>query len=139
MPAQTPDPRPGPVPAGFDHLMGTEIVEVGPRRVHLRLALSPIHHQPMGIVHGGVHAALAETAASIAASVNVGRMAVGIDNHTSFLRAVRDGTLDAVATPVHTGRSVQLWEVAIRRGDELVASSRVRMFVLETRRTSPGE
>ncbi|HUY96841.1 MAG TPA: PaaI family thioesterase [Verrucomicrobiae bacterium] len=128
--AGLPEFAPGPLSLGFDQLLGSEIIEAGPGRVHLRLVLTPAHHQPFGIVHGGVHAALAESAASIAASLNAGRIAVGISNHTSFLRAVRDGVLDAVATPVHTGRRVQLWEVAIHRGEELVASSRVQLFVL---------
>ncbi|HVA21828.1 MAG TPA: PaaI family thioesterase [Candidatus Micrarchaeia archaeon] len=121
---------PGPVPRGLDHLIGTEIIEAGPRRVHLRLALGPQHLQPFGVVHGGVHATLAETAASIAACLNAKRAAVGIANHTSFLRAVRDGVLDAVATPLHTGRAVQLWEVAIRQDTALVATARVQLYVL---------
>ncbi len=123
------DFRPGPLAGGLDGAIGTEIIEAGPQRVHLRLALGPEHLQPFGLVHGGVHTTLAETAASIAACLNAGRAAVGISNHTQFLRAVGDGVLDAIATPLHTGRSIQLWSVMIRRGADLVATATVHLYV----------
>lgn len=114
-------------------LHGVRIAEVDPKRVVLTLDVEEKHQQPYGIVHGGVYCTLAESAASIGAVIaQDGRPAVGQSNHTDFLRATRSGTLTAVATPVHVGRSVQLWNVEITDDrDRVVAQSKVRMFNLD--------
>ena len=78
----------------------------------------------------GVHASLAETAASIAGALWFGDRGkvVGISNHTDFVRAVRGGTLHAEATPLARGRTTQLWQVAISDDqDRLVAHAKVRL------------
>lgn len=126
------------LPSRFDSLLGTEILESTPQRVRLSLRITEDHLQPAGLVHGGVYATLAETAASIGASVNVlereiGAAAVGLDNHTTFLRAVGAGaTVSVEAVPHHAGRQTQLWSVSIRdeRGREL-ALSLIRLHVVQ--------
>jgi 1,4-dihydroxy-2-naphthoyl-CoA hydrolase len=118
------------VEAGFVKLLGLRIVEASGDRVVLACPVTPDLHQPYGLVHGGVHATLAETAASIAGALwfaDRGKV-VGISNHTDFLRAVRAGELRAVATPLARGRTTQLWEVAIGDDqDRLVAHAKVRL------------
>jgi 1,4-dihydroxy-2-naphthoyl-CoA hydrolase len=89
------------------------------------------HHTPWGVVHGGVYATAVETACSIGASTAVdeaGEFAVGLSNHTDFLRAHSEGRLEVRATPVHQGRTGQLWHCDITREDgKLVAQGRVRL------------
>ena len=89
------------------------------------------HHTPWGVVHGGVYAAAVETACSIGASTAVagaGQFAVGLSNHTDFLRAHREGRLEVRAVQVHQGRTGQLWACDITREDgKLVAQGRVRL------------
>ena len=89
------------------------------------------HHQPWGLVHGGVYASAVETACSIGASLAVGeqgQFAVGLSNHTDFIRAHREGRLAVRAVPVHQGRTGQLWRCDIAREDgKLVAQGRVRL------------
>jgi uncharacterized protein (TIGR00369 family) len=65
----------------------------------------PDLHQPYGIVHGGVHAAVVETLASVGAAVWMGERGkvVGVSNSTDFYKAVSDGTLTATATPCTAG------------------------------------
>lgn len=91
----------------------------------------PDHHQPFGLVHGGVYASVVETACSIGAFVAVdpqGQSAVGLSNHTDFLRAHREGRLEVRAFPIHQGRTGQLWQCDIARADgKLVAQGRVRL------------
>lgn len=102
-------------PTGHNAALGLELGEVTPDRVTLSMEIGPQHHQPYGIVHGGVWCALVETAASVGAAAwygDRGRV-VGVSNQTDFLRAVGDGTVTAVATPIHRGRSQQLWSVEI--------------------------
>ena len=115
---------------GFVELLGLRFDEVTPDRVVLSWDITPALHQPYGIVHGGVYASAVETAASIAAAAWLGErgQVVGVNNSTDFLRAVREGTLRAVAEPVHRGRLQQLWLVEIRdESERLVARGQVRL------------
>ena len=129
-----PDPRDREqVEVGFVKLLGLRIEEATGDRVVLACPVTPDLHQPYGLVHGGVHASLAETAASIAGALWFGDRGkvVGISNHTDFVRAVRGGTLHAEATPLARGRTTQLWQVAISDDqDRLVAHGRVRLINL---------
>ncbi len=101
--------------AGFAKSLGIEFTEFGADRTELTCEITPELLQPYGILHGGVHCSLVETAASIGAALWLGDRGhvVGVANHTNFLRAVRSGRLTAVATPIHRGRTQQLWQVVI--------------------------
>lgn len=96
-------------------VLGIEIVEAGPERVVVRVPVNERVHQPYGILHGGVSALLAETAASYGGALAAppGHHVVGIELNASHLRPMRDGVLTAVATPVRTGRTVHVWEVSL--------------------------
>src|SRR6202041_2493154 len=96
-------------------LLDVEVMEAGPERVVLRLPVTWKVHQPYGILHGGVSALLAESAASFGASLAAGpgRQVVGIELNASHLRSVRDGHLTAEATPVRVGRTIQVWAIAL--------------------------
>ncbi|MCS6913720.1 MAG: PaaI family thioesterase [Myxococcales bacterium] len=101
------------------------------------------HRQAYGLVHGGVHAGVAESIASVGAALYAmphGLSVVGLENHTSFVRAVRQGRLSATARPLHRGRRTQLWEAAIQDAQgRLVATSRVRLLCLEAGTEVAGE
>jgi 1,4-dihydroxy-2-naphthoyl-CoA hydrolase len=118
------------VETGLIKLLGIRIEEASGDRVVLSCRVTPDLYQPFGLVHGGVHATLAETAASVAGALWFGDRGkvVGVSNHTDFLRAVRDGELRAEATPLSRGRTTQLWQVEIsdERG-RLVAHAKVRL------------
>jgi uncharacterized protein (TIGR00369 family) len=118
---------------GLDELLGIRVEQVSGDRVVAVCPVTPDLHQPYGLVHGGVYAVLAETAASYGASSWLGDRGgtFGISNHTDFLRPVREGTLRAEATPLARGRTTQLWQVAISDdSDRLVAHGRVRLINL---------
>ena len=117
----------------WDRVIGVEWVEASADRVVARWTIRPDHHQPFGIVHGGVYCAVVESAASyggqkwLEADGRQGRV-VGMSNSTDFLRSISEGELTAVALPVHRGRSTQLWGVEIRDGaDRLIARGQVRL------------
>ncbi|NES13556.1 PaaI family thioesterase [Micromonospora sp. PPF5-17] len=115
---------------GFVALLGLKFDEVSGDRVVIRWQVRPELHQPYGIQHGGVYCAVVETAASIGGALWLGDQGkvVGVSNQTDFLRAVRDGELTAVGTPVHRGRSQQLWLVEITdEGGRLVSRGQVRL------------
>lgn len=123
-----------PETATFDDRVGLVLDLVSPTRTEAHLDIEPHHHQPYGIVHGGVHATIVESLASVGAAANVadrGVVVVGVSNHTDFIRACRDGRLTAVATPIHPGRTQQLWLVEITREDgKLAARGEVRLQVV---------
>ena len=121
--------------SGFDSLLGVEFTEVSGDRVSLTAKIRPELYQPYGIVHGGVYCALVETAASIGGAMWLGEDGdvVGVANSTDFLRATREGTLTATATPVHRGRTQQLWQVHVTGDDErLIARGQVRLANLRS-------
>lgn len=111
-----------------------EIVETTKERVVARMPVTPKVHQPFGLLHGGASVALAETVASIGGLMNVDQereAVVGLEINANHLRAVRDGMLTAVATPVHIGRKTQVWQVRIAdERDKAVCVSRCTLAVL---------
>lgn len=115
---------------GFAERCGLRVTSADGDRVVLEWEVTPELHQPYGIAHGGVYCTAVETAASIGAALWFGERGkvVGVSNTTDFLRAARDGRLVAVATPLHRGRSQQLWTVEITDEQErLVARGQVRL------------
>ncbi|MCU1693549.1 MAG: thioesterase [Frankiales bacterium] len=116
--------------SGFDTTLGLELVEVSGDEVVGRLPVASHLHQPYGIVHGGVYCSVVETTASVGGATWLGDRGsvVGTSNHTNFLRAVREGVLEVRATPVHRGRTQQLWTVRITdEAGKLVAQGEVRL------------
>jgi uncharacterized protein (TIGR00369 family) len=111
--------------------MGVAVTLVTDARVQLQLSVTDAHLQPQGLVHGGVFSGLIETACSIGAmcAAPQDHIVVGVENHTSFLRPVKSGALQVVATPVHVGRRAQLWQADVLDEQErIVATGRVRLF-----------
>jgi uncharacterized protein (TIGR00369 family) len=117
--------------SGLDNALGFTFDEATADRCVLSWTVGPQHLQLYGIVHGGVHCAAVETSASVGAALwflDRGRV-VGVSNHTNFLRATREGErLVATATPIHRGRSQQLWQVEVTdSAQRLVARGEVRL------------
>lgn len=115
--------------------LGMQIVSASSSEVVLRWTIDPAkHYQPHGIVHGGVYCSAIETACSVGASLSAnertkGGSAVGLENHTSFIRAVREGTLTATAKPITRGRTTQVWECNVTDEQQrIVATGRVRLL-----------
>lgn len=121
---------------GLNKALGFRLDEASEDRVVMSWTVGPEHLQPYGIVHGGVHCAVIEASASIGAALWFGERGrvVGVANHTNFLRAARDGVLTAVASPVHRGRSQQLWLVEVHDEEQrAIARGEVRLQNLSDR------
>jgi 1,4-dihydroxy-2-naphthoyl-CoA hydrolase len=132
------------MPEGWLQAMGITITKATADEVRAELTVGPEHLQGYGIVHGGVHCGLIESLASIGAALYAlprNQSVVGLENNTSFIRAVRAGaTLRAVATPVTRGRKTQVWEAKVLDGDDrVVATGRVRLLCLEKEEALAGE
>jgi uncharacterized protein (TIGR00369 family) len=93
--------------------MGIEWVEVDPKRVVARMPVEG-NTQPLGLLHGGASAVLAETLASVGGWLNApGRMVLGLELKVNHLRSAREGWLTGTGVPIHLGRTTQLWEMCI--------------------------
>ncbi|MBD0862683.1 PaaI family thioesterase [Gordonia sp. zg691] len=123
----------GSVGKGLDGVLGLEVVEAGPDRIVATMTITERHHQPFGIVHGGVYCAIGESVASMSAylwlqDTGIGGTAVGVNNNTDFLRSVGSGTVTATSTPIHRGRRQQLWAVdMVDQDGKLLAKTQVRL------------
>ncbi len=117
-------------------LLEIEFEEIGAERVTGSVAADVRHHQPWGLVHGGLYTTAIETFATTGAAAAVadrGQLAVGVTNITDFLRPHAEGRLQVLATAIHQGRTQQLWEVEMRRPTDgkLVARGQVRLQNVE--------
>ena len=102
--------------------------------MELRLEVGPKVHQPFGLLHGGVSALLAESAASIGGAVAAapGHTVVGIELNANHVRSMRDGVLTAVALPVSVGRRIQVWSIDLTDQDgRTICVSRCTLAVIE--------
>lgn len=128
---------------GFNTALGLELLSASSEEVVAQLVVGPQHHQPWGIVHGGVYCAVVETVCSVGGQVSLGPsggFVVGVDNHTSFLKATRNGVLRASARPLAKSKRTQLWEANVRNeAGELVATGRVRLMVVDAGKMLAGE
>jgi uncharacterized protein (TIGR00369 family) len=119
------------IDSGLNKELGFVFEQTSPDRVVLTWTALPGHLQPYGLVHGGVYCAAIEASASVGAGLWFGERGrvVGVNNNTNFLRSAREGDrLIATATPLHRGRSQQLWQVEIvDQDDRLVARGEVRL------------
>jgi uncharacterized protein (TIGR00369 family) len=125
-------------PSQLMQLLEIEFDERGPQRVTGSVAADERHHQPWGLVHGGLFTTVIETFATTGAFEAVkgsGQLAVGVTNITDFIRPHRSGRLNVEAIPIQQGRTQQLWQVEMRRADDekLVARGQVRLQNIEPR------
>jgi uncharacterized protein (TIGR00369 family) len=128
---------------GWNDAMGVHFVRATEDEVIAEWDIGPQHLQGYGIVHGGVYAGVIETIASVGAALHAivaGRSVVGLENHTSFIHAVRGGRLRATAKPLTRGRRSQVWEGTVTDvGGRLIATGRVRLLCLEPDTALAGE
>jgi 1,4-dihydroxy-2-naphthoyl-CoA hydrolase len=117
-----------------EHL-GIEFTEVGRDYLKARMPVDHRTHQPYGLLHGGASVALAETLGSVGAHCMVNpdtHYCVGLEINANHIRGVREGWVTGTASPIHVGRSTQVWEIRIETEDgRLVCISRITMAMLE--------
>ena len=134
------------VASGLNELLGLTYPETTPDRVVVEFTIGPQHLQLFGIPHGGVYCAVHEAAASIGALTWLNRdvpeggpiqPAVGSNNSTDFLRQAKVGdAITTTATPIHRGRTQQLWRVeSVDQNNKLIAQGQVRLANLPSAET----
>ena len=112
--------------------LGIEFTAIGADFVEARMPVDERTMQPMGLLHGGASAALAETlgGASAYLAVPEGTICLGLEINANHLRPVPRGWVIGRATPIHIGRSTQVWNIAIRdEQGNLICISRLTVAV----------
>jgi 1,4-dihydroxy-2-naphthoyl-CoA hydrolase len=136
MDASTKDsPLGGRLRKGMVEAIGIEFVELTADKVIATMPVDARTQQPFGLLHGGASAALAETVASVAASLNLDpqkQMAVGIELNANHVRGKREGLVTATATPLHRGRKTHVWDIRIEdETGRLVCASRCTLAIVD--------
>ncbi len=117
-----------------EHL-GIEFTQMTDNALVATMPVDARTHQPYGILHGGASVALAETLGSMGASLCLDfstHYPVGLEINANHLRSIKTGTVTGTATPIHVGRSTQVWKIDITdEQDRLICVSRITLAVLE--------
>ena len=127
-----------PAPGTLDDVLGFEMLEATPDRCRAQFRVEKRVQQPLGLVHGGAYASLAESMVSLTTHVAVqddGSFAMGMSNSTTFLRPATEGTIHAEGVPLHKGRTTWIWDVTFR-DDEGRTCAVTRMTIAV--RSQPG-
>ena len=116
--------------------IGFEFTEVGPDFLKGRIPVDHRTTQPFGILHGGASCVLSETLGSVAAWMTIDPekyRAVGLEINANHIRAVTEGYVVGVCTPLHTGRRTQVWQTDMleEATGKRTAISRLTVAVIE--------
>ncbi len=119
---------------GVTRDLGVEFTELAPERVVATMPVDKRHHQPLGYLHGGVSVVLAESVASVGGVLNCppAKAVFGSEISASHVRPKKSGLLTAVGTPIHVGRTSQVWDIRISDEEKkLVCVSRCTVAVVD--------
>ncbi len=100
----------------MSEFLGIEFIEVGENYLKATMPVNQRTKQPIGILHGGANVVLAETIASTAANavIDIEKFyCVGLEINANHLRSVREGIVTAITSPIHLGRTTQVWQIEI--------------------------
>jgi 1,4-dihydroxy-2-naphthoyl-CoA hydrolase len=118
----------------IEHL-GIEFIEAGANFLTAKMPVDARTRQPLGILHGGASAALAETLGSVAATLCLDparQYPVGLDINANHLRPVETGFVTGTARPVHLGRKTHVWQIKIsNEAGQLVCVSRLTLMIMD--------
>ncbi|MCA8928338.1 MAG: PaaI family thioesterase [Alphaproteobacteria bacterium] len=105
--------------ANFIEALGIRFVEVSKTRVLAEMDARAEHSNGNGVVHGGIYMAFADTLGARGAIMNLpdNCRTSTLESKTNFLRGARVGTLVGECTPVHVGRTTQVWRTVITGPD----------------------
>ena len=115
-----------------EHL-GIEITEVGDNYICGTMPVDKRTIQPYGILHGGASVVLAESLGSIAGNMSCpeGFTCVGLEVNANHIKKVTEGVVRGKASPIHIGRSTQIWDIRMTKEDKDICVSRLTLAVIE--------
>lgn len=118
----------------LSELLGIQFTEIGDDSLTATMPVNERTRQPIGILHGGANVVLAETIASTAANAVIDLnhyYCVGLEINANHIRSVKEGLVTAVSSPVHLGRTTQVWQINIfNEAGKQTCSSRMTASVV---------
>jgi len=115
--------------------LGIVFTEIGDNHLIATMPVDERTKQPMGLLHGGANVVLAETLGSVASSLTIDlnkQICVGLEINANHLKGVKSGIVTGVTTPIHIGKSTQVWEIKITNEQgQLCCISRITMAILD--------
>ena len=96
--------------------LGIVFTDVGEHFLEAKMQVTPAHHQPAGVLHGGATAALAETVGSSAAAIfskKENQLLRVVELSINHVRGISEGFVFAKAITIHMGRTMQIWEIKV--------------------------
>ena len=113
--------------------LGIKITKIDENSLEGEMVVRDCLKQPYGILHGGASVALAETLGSLASNLCIeeGSNTVGLDINANHIRAVREGILNGITSPIHIGKSTHVWEIKMYNNEKITCISRLTMAILK--------
>lgn len=119
-------------------VLGIKYTDIGKDFIEATMPVNHIVHQPMGLLHGGANAALAESIGSLGSHLMVhteGKAAVGIEINANHIKSVKDGIVKARGELIHKGRKTHVWDIKIFDEDDLLLSiCRLTNMIIEQKK-----
>jgi 1,4-dihydroxy-2-naphthoyl-CoA hydrolase len=116
-------------------LLNIRFIAFGDNFLKASMPVNHRTHQPIGLLHGGASAALAETVGSVASWLCIDvetHICVGMEINCNHIRGKRTGTVVATASPLHLGGTSHVWDIKIRdEKEQLVCVSRLTVAILK--------
>ncbi|RQO31086.1 esterase [Taibaiella sp. KBW10] len=115
--------------------LNMKFTDVGEDYLSASMPVNPTTHQPMGLLHGGASAALAETVGSVAGWLCINKEkqdCVGIELNCNHIKGKREGLVTATARPLHIGASTQVWDIKLTdENNKLICVGRLTVAVIK--------
>ncbi|WP_086477661.1 MULTISPECIES: PaaI family thioesterase [Arenibacter] len=105
--------------------LGIEYIELGDNFLVAKMPVTPMVHQPDGVLHGGATVALAESVGSAASYIFLDPekfFVRGVEISANHVKSVREGTVFAKAILLHKGRTTQVWDIKVTDEEENLVS-----------------
>ena len=119
----------------MQEFIGIEFLEIGEDFLKASMPVNERTKQPLGLLHGGANVTLAESLGSMAAMMCIDTekyTVVGLEINANHIRTMTEGYVTGIATPIHLGRSTQVWEIRIfNEHMKLTCICRITNAVLE--------
>ncbi|WKK81435.1 hotdog fold thioesterase [Marivirga arenosa] len=119
----------------ISEVLGMSFTEVGDNYLIAKMPVDHRTHQPYGLLHGGASVVLAETLGSVAAMLMVDQekyYCVGLDINANHIRGIKEGWVYGKTTPVHVGKTTQVWQIEItNEREQMICISRITMAVVK--------
>jgi 1,4-dihydroxy-2-naphthoyl-CoA hydrolase len=122
--------------------LGIVITHAAASKVRAELAVVPSLMAPNGYLHAGSVVTLADTCAGYGCVCALPAGATGfttIELKSNHLGTAQGGTIVAVATPVHLGKTTQVWDATVthRESGKTIAMFRCTQLILYAKSKQP--